>query len=76
MLQLIIGFIGAFTCAPLALIFPAIIHTFVVGPTSLLIRGINVFLVVFGFGIFCLSTNVAVQNIIAKVVDGEGDTAP
>ena len=68
-LQLVIGFIGALTVAPLALIFPAYIHMCVVEPASMARQVINVLLIAFGFFVFFLSTNVAVQNIVAKFLE-------
>lgn len=64
-LQIVLAFIGAFCCAPLALFFPALMHMTIVGggPWQ---TALNTFMMVFGFSVFLLSTGVCILNVIGK----------
>ena len=66
-LQIVLAFIGAFCCAPLALFFPAMMHMTIVGGSTWRML-LNYFLMLLGAAVFVLSTSVSIKSAIDKVV--------
>lgn len=52
----VIAICGSFCCAPLTLVFPAVMHLTIINPKQWWLKGIDGFMIIFGLFIFIVST--------------------